>query len=380
MKFALHRFAEPRSFRSRDHFKTYVQKQMDEYRALQLASRADFDSWGREIFRNWTHALRISENEQLSDQAVSNEIAKQPCLELDSDLAAILKRLTAQNSTQQVAGVLQALQPSSDGQPSSRVTLGAMYGMVEAISSISVTRKTNRAATKTMLESLGNNHEERMEVLLQQDAVELAEKRERYDRLIEECENSRKSLETRAATFIYEAEANWNEAYNSYIEQLKTQTAVELWENRAGKHELNYAGFRKWILIFGIAGGLSGLVWIFAGFAFSRFIFPDDKTAQLAAYSAGSIILFTLFVWTLRVLVRSMISENHLATDASVRAAMAHTYLALTKEETASQEDRAIILASLFAPVSDGLVKDDGLPVISPASLAASALTNPRSG
>ncbi|WP_420897430.1 DUF6161 domain-containing protein [Altericroceibacterium xinjiangense] len=104
-------------------------------------------------------------------------------------------------------------------------------------------------------------------------------------------------------------------------------------------------------------------------------MFPDKETAQLASYTAGSVALFTLFVWGLRVLIRSMMSEDHLSTDASARSALAHTYLALTKEKAATPEGRAIILAALFAPVSDRLVRDDAMPAFSQAALVARAVT-----
>ncbi len=62
-------------------------------------------------------------------------------------------------------------------------------------------------------------------------------------------------------------------------------------------------------------------------------------------------------------------TEQHLGIDAQSRASMAQTYLALTKEDVASDQDRAILLASLFRPVVDGIVKDDGLPAITPAAI-----------
>lgn len=58
---------------------------------------------------------------------------------------------------------------------------------------------------------------------------------------------------------------------------------------------------------------------------------------------------------------------------------MAHTYLALIKDKAATDQDRAIILAALFAPVSDGIVSDDAMPILSPMALAAHSLTNPKS-
>jgi len=176
---------------------------------------------------------------------------------------------------------------------------------------------------------------------------------------------------------ISQARHDWEETHASFIEHLATETAVELWEKRAKEHKKRYESFRGWALRFGIGGLIIGLVWIFWGFALAKSVFSDDKTAQIASYTAGTIALFTLLVWGLRVLIRSMMSEDHLATDASARSVLAHTYLALTKEKAATENGRAIILAALFAPVSDGLVKDDGMPTISPAAIAAQTITRP---
>lgn len=44
----------------------------------------------------------------------------------------------------------------------------------------------------------------------------------------------------------------------------------------------------------------------------------------------------------------------------------------------ADEKDRAIILAALFRPNTDGIVKDDGAPDLGPASVAAKILTGGR--
>ncbi|WP_354327114.1 DUF6161 domain-containing protein [Porphyrobacter sp. MBR-155] len=76
-----------------------------------------------------------------------------------------------------------------------------------------------------------------------------------------------------------------------------------------------------------------------------------------------------MFFWIMRIVVRTYMTEHHLAIDATSRASMAETYLALKKESAATDQDRAIVLASLFRPVVDGIVKDDGLPAITPAAI-----------
>ena len=196
--------------------------------------------------------------------------------------------------------------------------------------------------------------------------------------MLDTAAEDHKSLAEDAAATMAQHRADWEQARHDYLEQLKTETAVELWSERSNTHKENYKTFRMWTIGFGLVGLVLSLLWIFIGFAGVRWMLPNDVTAQVGSYVAGSVVIFTLFVWGLRVLVRSMMSEDHLSTDASARSAMAHTYLALIKQNAATDSDRTIILASLFAPVSDGIVKDDGMPVLSPAALAAHSLTNPK--
>jgi hypothetical protein len=67
-----------------------------------------------------------------------------------------------------------------------------------------------------------------------------------------------------------------------------------------------------------------------------------------------------------------MISENHLKSDAETREVMISTYLALIKENgTTEKDDRHIILSSIFTPPTDGLLKDDGLPIATQLGMLA---------
>jgi hypothetical protein len=70
-------------------------------------------------------------------------------------------------------------------------------------------------------------------------------------------------------------------------------------------------------------------------------------------------------------------SEHHLAVDSEERATMVKTYLALTEKNAADEKERALVLASLFRPTSDGIVKDDAAPDMSPAALLSRVLNKP---
>ncbi len=67
-----------------------------------------------------------------------------------------------------------------------------------------------------------------------------------------------------------------------------------------------------------------------------------------------------LIFWIGRLFTKLYLSQHHLLQDAEERAVMTTTYLALTHENAASDEDKKIILGALFRPTADGLIKEDG--------------------
>lgn len=121
---------------------------------------------------------------------------------------------------------------------------------------------------------------------------------------------------------------------------------------------------RKVLLIY--ISGAAAAVALFAFVAPTLVPLYEGKTLLFGAAAAG--VLLTMMFWAGRVLVRLYLSELHLAGDAWERATMAKTYLALTKEGQATEDDRVIILGALFRQTSDGVVKEDAAP--DPSALA----------
>jgi hypothetical protein len=82
-------------------------------------------------------------------------------------------------------------------------------------------------------------------------------------------------------------------------------------------------------------------------------------TWKIGAY----ILLVTLAFWFIRLLVRIFLSHIHLENDAAERVTMVKTYLALIRDGSFEGKDNiGTILAALFRPTGDGIVKDEGLP------------------
>jgi len=183
---------------------------------------------------------------------------------------------------------------------------------------------------------------------------------------------------------------SWDDLYKLYIEHMRLDAAVKLWEGRADAHEKDAARHSKWAAGIGVvglllAGAVAAASLGLAHALFSRAFTVSDtfKPAdglrptwhfELLFTAGGTILYLTVYLWLMRIVVRMYMTDNHLAIDARSRAAMAHTYLALTKDKQAEEHDRAIVLASLFRPITDGFVKDDAMPLISPASILSAQL------
>ena len=376
MRLQLNHFSPKKSFRSRDDFSQYSAKQIEYFESLNASDQAAYNAWGKQLRSWWAQAKSWSDNGNADDDAFMTQMKGACCVEFNSPIFTLLEKHSDRRLNSRINGVLRFVDPNQDNQ---NLTVGVAAGLAEAAAVAGVSTRIGKTSTGKMLEHLLDEHEASLNLILDKDASELENQRQEFLHLQKEIEEQFEAYKKVTADFMINTKGDWSEAYNSYVEQLKTETAVELWEKRAEAHDENYKVFRKWTALCAAFGGAGGLLWIFGGIAIAQKVFADNEAAQLAVYAAGSVTLFTLLIWLLRVLVRSMISENHLATDASARSAMAHTYLALTKEDKASRDDRAIILASLFAPVADGLVKDDGMPILSPTAIAAAAVTNPKS-
>lgn len=67
----------------------------------------------------------------------------------------------------------------------------------------------------------------------------------------------------------------------------------------------------------------------------------------------------SMAMWSIRLQYRIYLSERHLALDASEKMAFAETYLAIKEGGGVGTDNEAIVLASLFRPTQDGIIKDD---------------------
>lgn len=171
-----------------------------------------------------------------------------------------------------------------------------------------------------------------------------------------EAKKSKKKVDDSAQ----EAINNIKDVEALYLEQMALDAPVDYWQKKADEHKKQSEINKQNLLIFSIGGAfflavLFGIL-ISTGIDFALKKLPSSVFLLLA--SAG-VIASTVIFWVARVLTRLFLSQEHLKIDADERAVMIKTYLALTKEKSISDEERHIVLAPIFRPTADGIVKDD---------------------
>jgi hypothetical protein len=166
------------------------------------------------------------------------------------------------------------------------------------------------------------------------------------------------------------ARSSFQDTENLYREQMGLKAPVEYWSSKAKVHREKTESYRKILIWFSAVSGTALLVGLYriADHAISVATADKPSTVYLVLVTLG-VVLTTIVFWAARIITRLFLSEHHLAIDAEERAVMAQTYLALTAEKQATDQERAIVLGSLFRPTADGIVKDDAAPDLSPASL-----------
>lgn len=160
------------------------------------------------------------------------------------------------------------------------------------------------------------------------------------------------------------------ETQKTYEEYMQLKAPVTYWTRKAEQHRSS-SSFFAWVLgLYAAAATVILLVFLgcLAIYVIEHVGPERPPSAQVLVVSLG-VIVTTVIFWVGRILTRLYLSQHHLAIDADERATMVQTYLALISNSAATPDERGIVLGSLFRSASDGIVKDDGAPDLSVASL-----------
>lgn len=185
-------------------------------------------------------------------------------------------------------------------------------------------------------------------------------------------ETQRTEREAQRETFFADADKKVKELETLYSDKLKLEKPAQYWDERA--KALRKSGIKwTWLLVVSTVAIL-----VLFAFLFKTLIISNEDIGPFSVkHWQGIILLLTilsLVAFLLRTFGKLAFSAFHLQRDAEEREKLAYVYLALIKETGSSDEERRIILQSLFSRSDSGLLSGDHGPKMPTATTAAEIL------
>lgn len=162
----------------------------------------------------------------------------------------------------------------------------------------------------------------------------------------------------------------------TYETKLKLEKPAKYWQMKSSKY-YKQGQDAKTILIWTIAiiSLFLGLILILSPDWIFITVF-NSNSAAIIRWSIVFITLITLVAFSVKALTKYMFSSYHLARDAEERHTLTFFYLALLKDTEVKDDDRKLILQSLFSRVETGLLKDDSSPTM-PSDIISKVISKP---
>lgn len=150
----------------------------------------------------------------------------------------------------------------------------------------------------------------------------------------------------------------------TFREDMRFQAPSEYWKERAAYLNKEGKKFMSWLIF---------LIVISSGFLFSLLLLtPEDlllnvfsgNLSKAIRWSILFVMLISILFIGIQSLKKAMFSSFHLARDAEEREKLTVFYLSLIKNSTITQEDRSMVLQSLFSRTDTGMLKEEANPTM----------------
>lgn len=183
----------------------------------------------------------------------------------------------------------------------------------------------------------------------------LAQADEARDQLTQRFGSAVGAAEQRLEATLTDLTARVTEVRSRLDTELALQAPASYWTKKADEHEREAKGYRWWFTGV-LTAGLVILVLVAAWWLVPTLESLYPAWWPLALFS----VLIAVWAWPLRITSKLYLSHRHLHEDASQRAVIAQTFLALSDAVTMGGEERRLLLVALFRDAPVGLVKEDG--------------------
>lgn len=175
-----------------------------------------------------------------------------------------------------------------------------------------------------------------------------------FDKKVSEFTEFQKSLNE----WQEEKQNKLNDLQETYKNKLSLEAPEQLWNERAVEHQKRATRWTYFLIGAALALISALVLLVIVIHDYSLNIIKKDLPFISESFILISVISF--FIYIIRVLIKNVMSNHHLATEYKQKAALTRFYQALTYAGTdIDKEERLIIIHSLFSRVETGLVKID---------------------
>jgi|GEM_PF-4281023 len=181
-------------------------------------------------------------------------------------------------------------------------------------------------------------------------------------------------LEKNLESFLQTANTikdDYQNTKKAFEKDMELKASVSYWQSQAEKYSTRYKLFGFIAFILAIVLLISLYEYIQVPFIYSiidnnisKGIILDAEEKMnwnLITHFGFLIFLTSISIWIIKIIIKLFLSSYHLYIDAEERTVMIKTYLALTNEgkNFISENDKIIILNSLFRTTPFGIIKED---------------------
>lgn len=165
--------------------------------------------------------------------------------------------------------------------------------------------------------------------------------------------------------FSNTCDARIEELEKTYKEKLKLEEPAKYWEDRGKKLKVQGWIFLSIlvVLVLVVAESLRGILWNPPEEIIKSF-FGEDKSTAIR-WSIIYITFISFMAFAIKVVSKAMFSSFHLARDSEERHTLTYFYLSLLKDSSVTTDnEKELIMQSLFSRAETGLLKDDSSPAM----------------
>ena len=355
-----------KKFTNIDELREFLQTQQNDWAWVEQAAREDgnlaqvwypFDSYFKRVDRFISEHEAYSGQRETQAELINNfrsenqDLVEQGVILAEDPRAHFLSMLKDKESPQ-VAGYALALLNDISIVLNTTVAYKGAYFATQYLSNPTgdfseMLQKTFDSIVKEQITKQTRNFEK--QTATQKNSFE--------NQAVKQVSNSEKQITKQAADFeimLNEANRKLTDFETTFKEDIALQSSVAYWTKKRKHHQK----VMWWMATFTvISAAVTALGFIWAANEHLDVTIDEVKLAQIGVMLAIS----TLGVWLTRLAAKIFISNLHLRTDADERVTMIQTYLAFLAEGKGPKDDeRQLILQTLFRSSTTGFIKDDG--------------------